>query len=101
MIHNFIVGGWDLVNIPGDGSTTQSWSLNSDQFREEKLRGSPAFFTLETTLDVQKPSRFIISVCIYLSTPVKVYELSACDVCVCPAIVFNDSLKITLSYTYA
>ena len=39
---NISTGGWPLINI-SDGT---GWSLNGEQFLQEKLLGSKAFFTL-------------------------------------------------------
>ena len=40
---NISTGGWPLINI-SDGT---GWSLNGEQFLQEKLLGSEAFFTLD------------------------------------------------------
>ena len=49
---NISTGGWPLINI-SDGGT--QWSLNGEQFIQEKLLGSPAFFDL--ALDVSPTDR--------------------------------------------
>ncbi|CAI7997216.1 Phosphate-regulating neutral endopeptidase PHEX, partial [Geodia barretti] len=42
------LGGWSLVNIPGDGTV---WSVNSSQFIREKMTGSDAFYSLSVGFD--------------------------------------------------
>ena len=40
-------GGWALLN----SSNGTEWSLNGEQFLQEKLLGSPAFFSMSVGLD--------------------------------------------------
>ena len=40
---NIYTGGWPLINMHNNGT---QWSLNGEQFIQEKLLGSPAFFAL-------------------------------------------------------
>ena len=57
-----IVGGWSLVNIPGDGSV---WGINSTQFIREKALGSPAFYSL--TVDINDAvTGYYLRVCFFV-----------------------------------
>ena len=64
------VGGWPLLNI----SAQTTWSLNGDQFIQEKLLNSPAFFTLDISVSPTDRTKHIIYVCIFC--------VACCDVCV-------------------
>ena len=70
---NFLskIGGWPLINI-SDGGT--QWSLNGEQFIQEKLLGSPAFFDL--ALDVSPTDRtkyniYVMNSGLTLSSPLQ------------------------------
>ena len=53
-------GGWPLLNI-SDGT---SWSLNGEQFIQEKLLNSPAFFSLYQFISPTNRSKRSIYVCV-------------------------------------
>ena len=50
------LGGWGLI----DGNST--WSINGTSFLEEKLAGSPAFFSLGVDIDDKDSNNYILSV---------------------------------------
>ena len=55
-------GGWDLVGI-----ASSNWSINSSQFLQEKIVGSPAFFSLTVQVDDKNSSVNVLTVCmVYL-----------------------------------
>jgi hypothetical protein len=56
----FYTGGWGLLN----GSTTSNWNINGQEFLSEKRLGSPAFFTMDITIDDKNSSQYILEVCI-------------------------------------
>ena len=62
-VHIINTGGWGLLN----GSTTSNWKINSAEFLSEKRLGSPAFFTMDITIDDKNSSQYILEVCIPLS----------------------------------
>eukprot|EP00731_Ephydatia_muelleri_P003774 Em0001g3774a len=62
------IGGWPLINI-SDGT---EWSLNGEQFLQEKLLGSKAFFTLGVYVsptDRTKNNVYVINSGLTLSSP--------------------------------
>ncbi len=66
-----LAGGWPLVGInsslAGINSSTP-WDLNGEQFGQEKLLNSRAFFTMTVYFDPRKSSRYIIKVSLSLHT---------------------------------
>ena len=42
------LGGWDVVNIDGDGTT---WGINSNQFIKEKRLGNDGFYLIDLGFD--------------------------------------------------
>ena len=58
-IYFTLLGGWDLVGISNDSE----WSINSDEFLNEKIRGSSAFFALDVGVDDKNPSHYVLTVC--------------------------------------
>ena len=55
-------GGWGLLN----GSNSSNWNMNSDSFMKDKSLGSPAFFTVDITIDDKNSSQYILEVSIPL-----------------------------------
>ena len=47
-----------------NGSTTSDWNINSTEFLSEKKLGSPAFFTIDITIDDKNSSQYILEVCV-------------------------------------
>ena len=64
-------GGWPLLNI-SDGT---KWSLNGEQFIQEKLLNSPAFFSIDQYISQTDRSKRSLYVCIILENK------QACSLC--------------------
>ena len=54
----FCTGAWGLLN----GSTTSDWNMNSATFLSDKALGSPAFFTVDISIDDKNSSQYILEV---------------------------------------
>ncbi len=59
-----LTGGWPLVGI----NSSTPWDLNGEQFLQEKLLDSDAFFSMAVYFDPRKSSRYIIRVSFSLHT---------------------------------
>ena len=57
--HHVYVGGWNLVGIVGNVS---QWNVNNTQFVDEKIAGSPAFFSLYVDVDDKNSSVYVLQV---------------------------------------
>ena len=55
---HFPIGGWELIGIPQD----TAWTLDGEQFFQEKLFGSTAFFDFGISVDDKNSSRFVLVV---------------------------------------
>ena len=73
--HIVHTGGWGLLN----GSSTSNWNINSDSFLLDKSLGSPAFFTIDITIDDKNSSQYILEVCTLVAVDVLV--MSRCTFC--------------------
>lgn len=55
---HLLAGGWSLLN----GSIRSNWNINDYEFLVEKALGSPAFFTVDVTIDDKNSSQHILEV---------------------------------------
>ncbi len=58
----FILGGWELAGVAESGN----WSINSEDFLQEKLLGSSALFDFGPTIDYRDSNNIILWVSFFL-----------------------------------